>query len=151
MSASTPSLVSQASLLEAFLALYQELNKDNLHRLAEVYDQQISFIDPLHSIEGLTQLQHYFAGMYANVESLQFEIASCLTQDNQAAIFWTMHFSHSKLNRGHSIEVKGMTHLRMNDKIIYHRDYFDAGQMLYRHVPLLGSAIKAINRRLAVS
>ena len=32
-------------------------------------------------------------------------------------------------------------------KIINHRDYFDVGAMLYRHIPVLGSAVKYIDKR----
>ena len=34
-------------------------------------------------------------------------------------------------------------------KVERHRDYFDAGALLYQHVPLLGSAIRWLQRRLA--
>jgi hypothetical protein len=33
-------------------------------------------------------------------------------------------------------------------KVRYHRDYFDLGAMLYEHLPLLGSLVKTIKRRL---
>lgn len=141
--------ISIAPWVQQFVDMYQVLNKHNLHLLAEVYAAEIRFTDPLHQIEGLSALQRYFAGLYANVESLRFEIETVITAGDDAALTWVMHFTHPKLNGGQVISVSGMTHLRKgDDKIVCHRDYFDAGQMLYRHVPLLGTAINIINRRL---
>jgi len=38
-----------------------------------------------------------------------------------------------------------MSHLKFADgKVISHRDYFDLGEMLYEHIPLLGGVIKSI-------
>ena len=63
---------------------------------------------------------------------------------------WTMKFTSSKMNKGKPISVDGITMLVIeNDKITYHRDYYDLGQMLYENVPLLGLIIKRIKRSLA--
>ena len=48
------------------------------------------------------------------------------------------------------ITLDGTTQLKVEDeKIIYHKDYYDLGEMVYEHIPLLGSIIKMIKRRLA--
>ena len=39
--------------LARFIALYQQLDKQQLHRLPEVYAEQVIFIDPAHRIDGL--------------------------------------------------------------------------------------------------
>ena len=56
-----------------------------------------------------------------------------------------------RLNRGQLISLEGCSLLRWNadGKVERHRDYFDAGALLYQHVPLLGSAIRWLQRRLA--
>ena len=35
-----------------------------------------------------------------------------------------------------------------HDKVYRHRDYFDAGALLYEHVPLLGRVIRWLKRRM---
>jgi hypothetical protein len=34
------------------------------------------------------------------------------------------------------------------EKIIFHRDYFDAGAMLYEQIPLLGRVIKWVKQKI---
>jgi len=36
-----------------------------------------------------------------------------------------------------------------DDIIVYHKDYYDLGEMVYEHIPLLGFFVKKIKKRLA--
>jgi len=59
-----------------------------------------------------------------------------------------MHLSHPKLNAGNTISVQGHSKLVFEgEKIINHRDYFNAGELLYKHIPLLGNIINFIDKR----
>ena len=61
-----------------------------------------------------------------------------------------MTFRHKSLAGGKTILVSGTTFLRLNDdnKVYFHRDYFDLGEMLYEHLPLLGRLLTTIKGRL---
>lgn len=137
------------TLVDDFIALYQALNKDNLHLLGRVYDDCITFTDPMHHITGLSALTQYFAKLYQNVQYIHFEIKEVQQGASQAALFWQMQYSHPKLNKGTLICVDGMSQLKFNDKIYYHRDYFDLGQMLYEHLPCMGGLIRLLKDRAA--
>lgn len=137
------------TLVDDFIQLYQALNKDNLHLLGQVYDDSISFTDPMHQIKGLESLTQYFAKLYKNVKHIHFEIKEVQQDANQAALFWQMEYSHPKLNKGELIRVDGMSQLKFNDKIYFHRDYFDLGQMLYEHLPCMGGLIRLLKDRAA--
>jgi hypothetical protein len=45
--------------------------------------------------------------------------------------------------------VAGCTHLKWHDTVFYHRDFFDAGAMLYEQLPVFGSIIAWLKRRMA--
>ena len=50
-----------------------------------------------------------------------------------------------ELNRGNLIHVDGITLLKIrDDKIYFHQDYYDMGQMVYEHVPLLKWVVNKI-------
>ena len=134
-------------LINNFVKAYEDLNADNLHILPQIYDENITFIDPFHKISGLSNLKKYFHGLYSNLDSCQFLFKDPYLKDNSAMIQWIMLLKHSRLSKT-EIEVIGCTHIQFDQKIIFHRDYFDAGQMVYERVPLLGSAIKLIKRRI---
>lgn len=142
--------MSNNALISDFLKLYNQLDKSNLELLNEVYADNIVFEDPLHRIEGLPALTEYFANMYENLNQGQFEIHTSFEQDNQASVYWVMTFSHKKIKQGQSLKVNGNTYLEFeNGKVVYHRDYFDAGEMIYQHLPVFGTVINLIKRRTA--
>ncbi|GIU05418.1 nuclear transport factor 2 family protein [Shewanella glacialipiscicola] len=136
-------------LVDNFIELYQALNKNNLHLLGQVYGDDIIFTDPMHQISGLESLTQYFAKLYENVQHIQFEIKEVQQSDGQASLFWQMQYRHPKLNKGQLIRVDGMSQLKFNDKIYFHRDYFDLGQMLYEQVPFVGGLIRLLKTRAA--
>jgi hypothetical protein len=35
-----------------------------------------------------------------------------------------------------------------NDRVVLQRDYYDAGEMIYEHLPLLGWAVRSVKRRV---
>lgn len=61
-----------------FQELFTELHLDQKMALARVYATDIVFEDPLHRVEGLAQLQRYFARLNANLTSCRFEFAQGL-------------------------------------------------------------------------
>ncbi|ASJ97242.1 MULTISPECIES: nuclear transport factor 2 family protein [Shewanella] len=140
--------MTQALWLQNFIAVYGELGTDNLEALRQVYHPEVEFIDPLHNLKGLEELLDYFDGLYLQVVSCDFTIDHVIEQQSEAAVYWTMTFRHKQLNASQPIEVEGHSRLGAKDnKVIYHRDYFDLGTMLYEHLPVLGSIILAVKRR----
>jgi len=133
--------------LARFVALYQQLSRDELHRLPEVYANEVVFTDPAHRIEGLAALTDYFAVLYQRLAYCRFVITSQLLQGRQA---WTMTFSHPRLRGGAQVTVEGATRLEFDaaGKVCLHRDYFDLGAMLYEQLPLIGPLVRTIKGRL---
>lgn len=130
-------------------SVYQQLNKSNLHLLNDVYHPNVVFEDAAHRLEGWVELKRYFDSLYRNVDRCQFNIQDQQQQGDSGFITWTMELKHPKLQKGATIFVNGVSHLKFSEgRVIYHRDYFDLGEMLYENLPLLGSIVKTIKSRL---
>lgn len=131
-----------------FINVYNSLNINNLNTLEAIYHNDIHFEDPLHKVNGRKNLISYFEKMYTNVNHCHFEITHHFSCENEAALYWEMTYRHPSLNKGKNIVVNGHSRLKVVDrKVIYHRDYFDLGNLLYQHIPLLGGLISWINNR----
>ncbi|WP_417502676.1 nuclear transport factor 2 family protein [Marinobacter sp.] len=129
--------------LEKFKALFNQLDRGNLHTLSAVYSEDIRFQDPLGQVEGLDALTHYFASAYTNVISCHFIFDEPVVQGSSASIPWVMHLRHKRIRGGRDIQVAGISHVVVkNGRICYHRDYFDAGQLLYENLPVIGGVIR---------
>ncbi|WP_422910036.1 nuclear transport factor 2 family protein [Pseudomonas sp. MAC6] len=139
-----------SDFLRQFAQDFAGLNKDNLDRLGQLYSDDALFCDPLHEVRGLANMQRYFGEMYANVSELRFDFYGFdQVRDGEGYLRWTMSYRHPRLAGGQLIRVEGCSHLLWHDKVYRHRDYFDAGSLLYEHLPLLGAAIRWLKRRLA--
>ena len=138
-----------SSFLRQFAQRFAQLDKDNLQRLGELYTDDVRFTDPLHEVQGLGQLRGYFAELYANVSELRFDFHGFdQITESEGYLRWVMSYRHPRLAGGRLIRVDGCSHLRWRDKVYCHRDYFDAGALLYEHLPVLGRAIAWLKRRM---
>jgi len=136
--------------LSNFVSTYQLLSTNNLDLLATIYHQDITFIDPMHQVEGFDELYNYFEGLYQNLSSCEFVIDNVIAQGDEAAIYWKMSYQHHKLNKGDVVTVCGSSHIKGKDnKVFYHRDYLDLGAMLYEQLPFFGKLTKWIKTKAA--
>ncbi|MEQ9891865.1 nuclear transport factor 2 family protein [Pectobacterium aroidearum] len=130
-------------------AFYRELTNEGLTTLGDIYHQDIHFIDPVSSHHGLHDLHRYFSRSLENLRYCQFEFSDIHTFRGGATLFWTMHYAHPSLKNNEPLTLAGCSHLLFaDDKVIYHRDYYDMGEMLYQHIPVLNSLIGYLKTRM---
>ena len=136
------------TIVENFCLYYKEFNQDSIAGLDSIYDQKAVFEDPIGKVEGLNDLKRHFSKMMSNVSYCRFAITDVVANDGQAFITWTMSFAHPKLNGHKKITVNGVSEIKFDERITYHRDYFDVGSMFYEQVPILKTIIQALKKRL---
>lgn len=136
------------SVVEQFKETYRRLNARSLGLLTELYTDDVLFQDPFRRLEGLGELTRYFVELYAHVETCSFNFEDEVVHSQQAVLLWTMSLRHPRLNGGQTVVVPGSTHVRFRNKIYVHRDYFDAGAMLYEHLPVIGMVIRFVKKRV---
>ncbi|MDU9394775.1 nuclear transport factor 2 family protein [Pseudomonas sp. zfem002] len=136
--------------LERFVERFALLDAGSLGQLEKLYSADIVFRDPLHQIHGLPALRDYFAQLYANVRELRYDIHDASeTRPGEGYLRWTLHVRHPRLDGGRLISLDGCSHLQWHERVHRHQDFFDAGALLYEHVPVLGSVIAWLKGRLA--
>lgn len=138
---------------ERFRQLYADLAKISINDLSLVYHQDIEFVDPVTTHRGIGAVKGYFANLLESVDSCQFDIHSLLYTEKCGpggythVVEWTMLLQLK--NKPNTISVDGVSMLKVrDDKIHYHRDYYDLGEMVYEHVPVLRSVIGFIKKKL---
>lgn len=139
---------AHASFIEKF---FNEANKDNMAEVcAKYYHPDIEFVDPVHKIKGLDNMTAYYQHLYANINSITFKVSKEVQNENDIFAAWSMTMSHPSVNGGDEFTIEGASHVLLEDgKIIYHRDYFDLGSMIYERVPVLGALIRYIKGRMS--
>ena len=131
--------------------VFNQLRANNTEILNGFYASDVVFIDPLGQINGLSAMKEYYQAMYKNVDEIRFEFKpDAITGDRHLAV-WTMYLRAKGLNGGDEVAVHGVSEIEFqaqSNLVIYHRDYFDMGEFLYQHIPILGSVIKMVRKQL---
>lgn len=136
-------------VLSRLCEFYRHLEMSQLPQLSRIYHPHVVFIDPVSHYDGVDALERYFSQLLKKVNYCRFEIQPPLLQGDEASLFWQMEFSHPSLKKGQAMFLHGASHVRLSDnRIIYQRDYYDLGAMLYEHLPVLGGAVRAVKGRL---
>jgi len=133
--------------------VFNQLNKDNMKILDIFYDPDIVFQDPLGKIKGLAGMHAYYAHLYQNVRNIRFDITQEVVQGHVHVVFWSMYLTAAGLNKGQEVIVDGNSVIQFGEsgKVTYHRDYFDMGEFVYEHVPILRWLVNKVKRRLKAS
>lgn len=130
--------------------IFNGLNKDTMHLVDEFYHAQARFEDPIGSHNGVESIRNYYANLYQNVQSIRFDFSKHICQGTDCASTWVMHLQAEGLNGGKPISVIGNSVFQFDSsgKVIYHRDYFDMGEFIYEHIPVLKNIIGYIKSKL---
>jgi esterase/lipase superfamily enzyme len=135
-------------VLDKFKDTFKDLTKADWSQLSEIYADNILFKDPVHEIKGLVAVEDYLSNISTDLIECRFEYLDQVLSDNTAYLKWVMHFKHPRLGTD-VIDVRGVSHIRWNEKIEYHEDFYDMGAMLYERLPIVGAATRWLKSRLA--
>lgn len=136
-------------LVEAFESMFLDFKNADLTTMADVYDPQVVFRDPVHRLTGLPELRTYLDKSRANLSSCKFVFDKRAIEGAEAFFQWRMHYAHPKIARGREQTLRGCSMITAYSSITYHEDFYDLGSMLYEHVPLLGWATRKIKSTMA--
>ncbi|MDC0661813.1 nuclear transport factor 2 family protein [Marinobacter sp. SS21] len=137
----------QLSLLQEFMNLFNTIQAKRIGPLDAVYHPDVKFQDPFVTIQTRPELARYLEAAYHNVLSCRFQFGDPVLSGNAAYLPWLMTVCHKRLRGGDPIVVEGVSYLRDCDgRIIWHRDYFDAGQLVYENIPVLGAVVRWLRR-----
>lgn len=145
------------NVISRFCKIYTDICKISPQDLEDIYAKDIVFIDPITTHNGIDEVKSYFSNLLTKADSCKFDIADIFTctekevqshSDVTHVVNWTMTLVLKDSDK--TITLDGTTQLGVeNDSIIYHKDYYDLGEMVYEHVPILGFVIKKIKGKLA--
>lgn len=128
------------------------LNKNTMGLVDEFYDENIVFRDPLVEINNRKQMKNYYANMYKNVESVAWSFSDEISDKDNCVLAWKMTLQAKNFNGNKPLVVDGVSVIKFGGKegkAIYHRDYFDLGAFVYEGLPVLGSMVRFVKKKMA--
>lgn len=126
---------------------YEHLSPAALPRIGTFYAEDACFKDPFNDVRGLSAITRIFEHMFETVEAPRFVVNTSIAEGQQAMLGWAFHLRL----RGRALVIRGVSHLCFNARgqIVTHRDYWDAAEELYAQLPVVGSLMRLLQRRLS--
>lgn len=135
--------------LRRFIEFFETLDRASVAQLGEIYAAGAQFRDPFNDVRGLTAIEAIFVDMFERTRSPRFIVTGSVLQGADAFVTWDFVFALGR----RELRVQGCSHLRFDGRglVDVHRDYWDVAGELYERLPVLGTLMRALRRRLSAS
>ena len=124
------------------------LSKEALPNISKHVACDVLFRDPFNEVIGVDKMRQIFEHMYETMGDVRFEVL----HHAMAGATGLLHWRLVATLRGEPWEFEGMTKVEFNDEglVVSHVDHWDAARDFYEHFPIIGWALKAIRRMIAL-
>jgi steroid delta-isomerase len=138
-----------ADMAEAYIRFYETMTPESLARLPDLATPEIHFVDPFNDVTGIEPMRRILAKMFADLAEPRFVVTHRAWDGDVCFLRW--RFTARGKAGGAAWIIEGMSelHFAADGKVASHVDYWDSGRQFYEKLPLLGSVLRLIRRRLA--
>lgn len=137
------------SYSKQYAHFFESLTKESpLESYELFFNEKSTFEDPFQKVEGLDSIYKVFQHMYATLYEPMFRVTEVVENNAVAYIKWDFHFKLSQNDEAQSFEGLSRAEFSEDGKIISHIDYWDAAYNVYEKIPLLGSVLRLIKRKI---
>lgn len=140
--------MTQTPPIAGYLQFFETLTPASLDRLADIYTEDARFADPFSDVRGLAAIRHVFEQMFRYAPDARFTLSESAWSGERWLLYWSMEFTG---RNGAPWRIDGTSRVLVADdgRVSEHLDYWDSGRQFYERLPLLGSIIRLIRRRIA--
>ena len=135
--------------LREFKEWFINLNESTLDNIVTYYDENVFFKDPFNEFNGREKLKKLFIHMFNTLKNPHFVFIDNIENSEGVFLTWDFIFSYKEK----LFKIHGSSHLKLNDeeKIVYHRDYWDVGEELMLKIPLIKNLYGIFQKKLTMS
>ena len=131
---------------------FESLNPNStIDDFKTIYANSVTFKDPFNNVIGIERVFKIFAHMYQNLDNPRFVINEYIHKNHVAYVKWNFIFNFKNDSQENSFEGVSRLVIDENNKIVSHIDYWDASEHIYEKMPLLGTVLRFIKRKLSIS
>ena len=136
--------------LKRFVSYWNNLTAGDVARLGEFYTEDAVFQDPFNRVQGHAAIKHIFDDMFVRLIEPKFVITETVQEDNRVLLVWDFTFHVRSFNPNLKRKIHGTSLVRFaaDGRVLSHRDYWDAAGELYEQLPVIGSVMRWLKRRM---
>lgn len=133
--------------VDDYVRFWETLSPDSLHRLDELADPDVHFLDPFNDVRGVAAFRAVFEDMFQRVSEPRFRVTSRAHDGALCFLRWDFTFRWGSQDWF----IAGVSEVRFNPsgRVVSHIDHWDAASQLYERFPVIGWVLKKLRRRLA--
>jgi len=138
--------------LELFIKFLESIGTPGSAKAAsELYSENIHFSDALILTKDKQVIVKHFSDLEAAGNQVKVTMHQKLISGNDIFLVWSMEARFTPIRREMISDSLGVTHLRFDEdgKVILHQDFWDSTEGFFRHIPVLGSVVNSVKRRVA--
>jgi len=137
--------------LDGLCEFFQTLTPQTLSEMGQYYSEGATFKDPFNEVVGVAAIEAIFRAMFSQLDEPRFVVRSTLLEGVRACIVWDLEFRFRGARHPDMQRIHGASWLEFDPsgKVLRHRDYWDAAEELYEKIPVLGTLMRFLRRRLA--
>lgn len=141
----------EAAMLGALEALFTDYTRANLEvNVVRVYAEQIYFRDAFKQLDSAVAVRDYLLHGLEPVSGVRFVFNRVIRSGGDFYVDWTMAIDFKKTPPETWEESMGVSHFRFNSEgqVIFHQDYWDPTDIVYKRIPLVKQLIAYVKRKL---
>lgn len=141
-------MMNQEKLTHFFETLNDRVQVESFQT---IYDDSVVFKDPFNDVKGITGVYQVFEHMYKSLDEPRFVIKEYVANENVVYVKWDFIFAFKGEKNENSFEGVSRLEINTGGKVVSHVDFWDAAEHMYEKMPFVGSLLRFIKRKIAIS
>lgn len=146
-----PGSAEEQAMVQGVIDLFGDYSAANIQEnLGRVYAEDFYFRDAFRAFDDRDTLLAYMLHGLKPLRKCEFVFADYSQTGGDFYLRWTMRLNFASQPEDVWDESMGMTHIRFNSegKVIFHQDFWDPTDVLYKRIPVVAQVIAAIKKRM---
>ncbi|TVP81841.1 MAG: hypothetical protein EA353_01125 [Puniceicoccaceae bacterium] len=146
-----PGSEAETAMIERVKQLFNQYTEANLSaKIPEVYAEEVYFRDAFKQFSRAEDIREYMLAGLAPLDQCEFVFNRVARSGSDYYFDWTMRLDFKKTPPNTWEESIGVSHMRFNaeGKVIFHQDYWDPTDIVYRRIPIARQLIAYVKKKL---
>ena len=142
-------MASHHQALADYIDFYQQMTREDLARLPQLFTKQAHFKDPFNDVMGVERIVTIFHHMFDTLSDPKFDVEESLIENSVAYIKW--QFTAELKTR--PFQITGVSRVVFDDDglVSEHIDYWDASEQFYMKLPIIGALLRLIRKQASIA
>jgi steroid delta-isomerase len=137
--------------LQRYTQFFDQLRMGTLGELDSVMTDDVRFVDPFNDVIGRAKVKLIFEHMFEQFPKASFTVIhAALTEGVKPVGLISWQMNSTPEGQGYSIVGMSEVSFAEDGRVNLHIDHWDSGQQVYETLPIVGSLLRLIRKRLSV-